>query len=113
MPTSTRAIALLALAAAAQALQVPLQQQQPIKPIDANPVSSTEVDNTYEADYSKNSLVDSQTLQDLVDVKNLKKRAEKLYEIAKLSESEFNHPTRVIGSKGADIQTRTERGTLC
>ena len=112
MPTSARAIALLALAAAAQALQVPLQQQH-IKPIDANPVSSTEVDNTYEADYSKKSLVDNQTLQDLVDVKNLKKRAEKLYEIAKLSESEFNHPTRVIGSKGADIQTRTERGTLC
>ena len=27
-------------------------------------------------------------------------RAEKLYEIAKLSEDQYNHPTRVIGSAG-------------
>lgn len=111
MPTSARAIALVALAAAAQALQVPLQQ--PINSIGTNPASSPKVDKIYETEYSKKSLVDSETLQDLVNVKNLKKRAEKLYEIAKLSESEYNHPTRVIGSKGRDSRTLTGRKTIC
>lgn len=45
-------------------------------------------------------LVHSQRLQDLVVVANLTSRAEALYDIAKLSESEYHHPTRVIGSKG-------------
>ncbi|OAA54393.1 aminopeptidase Y precursor [Cordyceps fumosorosea ARSEF 2679] len=45
-------------------------------------------------------LVDSQKLQDLVSIDNLSKRADELYQIAKLSEPDFNRPTRVIGSKG-------------
>lgn len=49
---------------------------------------------------SKAKLVDSQALQDTIKAENLRKRAEKLYEIAKLSEDQYNHPTRVIGSAG-------------
>ncbi|KAJ6786344.1 hypothetical protein PWT90_04734 [Aphanocladium album] len=44
--------------------------------------------------------VSSQKLQDTVTLGNLTKRANDLYELAKLSEPEYNHPTRVIGSKG-------------
>ncbi|KAM3429244.1 hypothetical protein NHJ13734_008246 [Beauveria thailandica] len=49
---------------------------------------------------SKTPLVDSQKLQHLVSIDKLSKRAEELYSIAKLSEPDFNRPTRVIGSKG-------------
>lgn len=45
-------------------------------------------------------LVDSETLQGLVDPDTLYKRAEKLYDIAKLSEDVWNRPNRVIGSEG-------------
>ena len=48
-------------------------------------------------------LVDTEALQDLIKVDNLLARAEKLYEIAKLGEAEFNHPTRVIGSAGKSV----------
>lgn len=44
--------------------------------------------------------VDSENLQELLSQKALKNRAEKLYEIAKLSEEGYGHPTRVIGSPG-------------
>lgn len=44
--------------------------------------------------------VDSEKLQSLIDEENLRLRAETLYEIAKSSEKEYGHPTRVIGSKG-------------
>lgn len=49
---------------------------------------------------TKRPLVDSQKLQDSISPDSLVKRAEKLYEIAKLSEHDYNHPTRVIGSAG-------------
>jgi aminopeptidase Y len=45
-------------------------------------------------------LVDSSALQDLVSKDRLVRRAKELYEIAKLGEDEYNHPTRVIGSAG-------------
>ncbi|KAE8444658.1 hypothetical protein EG329_014406 [Mollisiaceae sp. DMI_Dod_QoI] len=45
-------------------------------------------------------LISSEAIQDLISVKNLKKRAEELYKIAELSLDEYNHPTRVIGSPG-------------
>ncbi|RYP00488.1 hypothetical protein DL764_006509 [Monosporascus ibericus] len=45
-------------------------------------------------------LVDSEELQAKITKDNLLARAEELYEIAKLSEDEYNHPTRVIGSHG-------------
>jgi len=45
-------------------------------------------------------LVNSTELQDLISGDRLLNRAKKLYEIAKLGEEEYNHPTRVIGSAG-------------
>ncbi|KAH7071012.1 aminopeptidase Y precursor [Paraphoma chrysanthemicola] len=45
-------------------------------------------------------LVNSTELQDLISGDRLMIRANKLYEIAKLGEEEYNHPTRVIGSDG-------------
>lgn len=45
-------------------------------------------------------LVDTKTLQDSIKSENLFERAKKLYDIAKLGEHEYNHPTRVIGSEG-------------
>ncbi|KAI0399686.1 peptidase family M28 [Xylaria palmicola] len=50
-------------------------------------------------------LVDTEALQARISIERLFKHAEALYDIAKLSEDEFGHPTRVIGSPG-------HRGTL-
>jgi len=44
--------------------------------------------------------INSSALQDLISGDRLFARAEKLYKYAKLSEDEYNHPTRVIGSAG-------------
>ncbi|KAK3934279.1 hypothetical protein QBC46DRAFT_359140 [Diplogelasinospora grovesii] len=49
---------------------------------------------------SKKQLVDSDALQGTIRGDALLARAEELYEIAKLSEDEYNRPTRVIGSAG-------------
>ncbi|KAK5659564.1 hypothetical protein OQA88_766 [Cercophora sp. LCS_1] len=49
---------------------------------------------------AKKPLVTSDDLQATISSKALLARAKHLYEIAKLSEHEYNHPTRVIGSKG-------------
>ncbi|KAH8668465.1 peptidase M28 [Xylariales sp. PMI_506] len=51
-------------------------------------------------DASRQQLVSTEALQASVKTANLLARAKELYEIAKLSEDEYNHPTRVIGSKG-------------
>ena len=45
-------------------------------------------------------LVDSESLQASITSDKLLARAKQLYEIAGLSREEYNHPTRVIGSKG-------------
>lgn len=45
-------------------------------------------------------LVSSESLQDRIHADSLLKRAKALYSIAELGEDEYNHPTRVIGSKG-------------
>ncbi|KAK7936709.1 aminopeptidase Y precursor [Apiospora aurea] len=49
---------------------------------------------------SKRPLVSSKALQDSIKGEHLLRRAKNLYEIAKLGEEEYNHPTRVIGSDG-------------
>ncbi|RDW68042.1 peptide hydrolase-4 [Coleophoma cylindrospora] len=51
-------------------------------------------------DTSTRKLVSSSALQDDIFSENLLKRAKSLFEIAKLGEKEYNHPTRVIGSDG-------------
>lgn len=50
-------------------------------------------------------LVSSESLEGDITIKNLWKRAEKLYEIAQLSQDEYNHATRVIGSKGTRVSS--------
>ncbi|KAI0804011.1 peptidase family M28 [Xylaria sp. FL0064] len=45
-------------------------------------------------------LIDTELLQAQISTDNLFKRAEVLYDIAKSSEEQFGHPTRVIGSEG-------------
>ena len=52
------------------------------------------------ANLDKKPLVDSEALQAKINQDSLLARAKELYEIAKLSEHEYNHPTRVIGSPG-------------
>lgn len=45
-------------------------------------------------------LIKSSSLQNDIKTSNLLKRAKQLYKIAEESIPEYNHPTRVIGSKG-------------
>ncbi|ORY01747.1 aminopeptidase-like protein Y [Clohesyomyces aquaticus] len=45
-------------------------------------------------------LINSTAIQELISGERLMVRAKKMFEIAKLGESEYNHPTRVIGSAG-------------
>ncbi|ORY68538.1 peptidase family M28 [Pseudomassariella vexata] len=49
---------------------------------------------------ARRPLVNTEALQDSISADNLLARAMDLYEIAKLGEDEYNHPTRVIGSDG-------------
>lgn len=46
-------------------------------------------------------LISSSALQSQIDVGKLLNRAKRLYSIAELGSDEYNHPTRVIGSKGS------------
>ena len=77
------------LAAGASALQIPLLSSEAQTPIDASgdPIE-------------EKPLVNSSALQELISGDRLLGGAKKLYEIAKLGEDEYNHPTRVIGSAG-------------
>lgn len=56
-------------------------------------------------------LINSQALQDAISIDRLLASAQDLYEVANLSWPEYNHPTRVIGSKGDDcfLMARLER----
>jgi aminopeptidase Y len=49
---------------------------------------------------AKKELVSSESFQDRIHADRLFERAKTLYGIAELGEDEYNHPTRVIGSKG-------------
>lgn len=49
------------------------------------------------------SLVNSTELQDLISGDRLLERSKRLFEIARLGEEEYNHPTRVIGSAGMSV----------
>ena len=88
MGTSS-ALALCATVVGAAALQLPIlsHEQAPIQ-IPAGHGGDTK------------PLVNSTELQNLISGDRLQARAKKLYEIAKLGEDEYNHPTRVIGSAG-------------
>lgn len=81
--------------ASASAVQQPLfadeAQQAPIAPSSS----------------ASKPLVDSEALQKAISIDKLVQRSLDLYKIAELSLHEFNHPTRVIGSKG------TQRHAIC
>lgn len=76
------------------AIQVPLQL-----PFEAPKLSWPSWTSTDEHASTK-PLVDTKALQDSISSDKLFSRAKELYEIAKLAEDEYNHPTRVIGSDG-------------
>ena len=78
--------ALCAAITGAAALQIPLLSSSPQSPL-GHPSGSK-------------PMVNSTELQELISGERLMIRANKLFEIAKLGEAEFNHPTRVIGSAG-------------
>ena len=90
--------AALALGSVTTALQLPLQ----LNPSKIQLPWVTEETSTQATtkEPSSHVLVDTDELQDRIHSKNLYKRAEDLYEIAKLGEDEFGHPTRVIGGEG-------------
>ncbi|KAK3209183.1 hypothetical protein GRF29_69g1065106 [Pseudopithomyces chartarum] len=77
------------IAAGVSAIQIPLLSSEKQAPV--------EVSGDY---HGEKPLVNSSALQDLISGDRLFARAKKLYEIAKLGEEEYNHPTRVIGSAG-------------
>jgi aminopeptidase Y len=52
------------------------------------------------SDLTKKPLISSEAIQDDIASDALFKRAEHLFKLAELSFDEYNHPTRVIGSKG-------------
>ncbi|KAH6999003.1 hypothetical protein BKA56DRAFT_508807 [Ilyonectria sp. MPI-CAGE-AT-0026] len=52
------------------------------------------------SDLANLPVIDTKALQELITADNLEARAKEFYKIAKLGEGEYNHPTRVIGSKG-------------
>jgi len=82
--------ALCAAISSATALQIPLLSPNN----NAGPLGHA---------HGTKPLVNSTELQDLVSGDRLMARAKKMYEIAKLGEEEYNHPTRVIGSAGMPV----------
>lgn len=108
MPAPSRILSLAAVAAlgSASVIQAPLAAPNGVQGIqdafdDIGKTISDVGDKVMsEIEYMKKPVVSSQALQDAIDIKALEKRAEKLYELAKLSEDDYGHPTRVIGSKG-------------
>ncbi|KAF2019194.1 aminopeptidase-like protein Y [Aaosphaeria arxii CBS 175.79] len=83
-------LALCATVASATAIQIPIlasDNQAPIQAETGHP-------------HGSKPLVNSTEIQDLISGDRLQRRAKQLFEIAKLGEAEYNHPTRVIGSAG-------------
>ncbi|TEA20648.1 Aminopeptidase Y [Colletotrichum sidae] len=97
----------LALLGGVSALHVQMQAQVPGQqaPLVADEAPFVSAAPSSTSPSTKKPLVDTEALQDTIHADNLLVRAKELYEIAKLGEEEYNHPTRVIGSDG-------HRGTL-
>lgn len=70
--------------AAAAVIQQPLIESDPQTPLIG----------------TSKELVSSKALEAHITQKNLLKRAKELFRIAELGADDYNHPTRVIGSKG-------------
>jgi len=87
--TLLRLSAALACATTAFAGQIPIQQ-----PADTQSAIDA---------IGKHGLISSSKLQDDISIKELLHRAKELSKIADLGIPEYNHPTRVIGSKGTRV----------
>jgi aminopeptidase Y len=85
----TLAVAGVMTAAASAQLQVPMVNMEKLNIETATAKVSGD-----------KPLVDSQALQDLITSDSLFTRSKDLYAAAELSQDEYNHPTRVIGSPG-------------
>jgi aminopeptidase Y len=88
--------ALACVAAAASARQLPLVADDSYPPYNPVPSSPVVISNGT----GNGTAIDTKKLQADIDIKKLVVRAEELAKIADLSLPEYNHPTRVIGSKG-------------
>jgi aminopeptidase Y len=84
---SLSCIALCAAISGAAALRIPF-------------LSSVQVPVKIDGGADTKPLIESSALQELISGDRLMRRAKELYEVAKLGEEEYNHPTRVIGSLG-------------
>lgn len=82
-------VAAALLVGGASAAQLPLIQTSQIPQSPQIPVAAGE-----------KHLVSSDALQEQIDPASLLQRAKTLYHIAEQGIDEFNHPTRVIGSRG-------------
>ncbi|QDS77391.1 hypothetical protein FKW77_006069 [Venturia effusa] len=82
----------LAALAAYSATASPLQDPTPIIPPVPGPTSPSSS--------LQKPIIDTKALQATIQSENLLARAKTLSQIAKLSEDEYGHPTRVIGSAG-------------
>ncbi|KAK0717540.1 peptidase family M28 [Lasiosphaeria miniovina] len=89
----------LAVLGGVSALQVQLQKPlvDAVEPAQARLPASAQAPASAGRD---KPLVDSEDLQAAISKDSLLGRAKELFEIAKLGEPEYNHPTRVIGSAG-------------
>lgn len=64
--------------------------------------------------YDSKPLVSSEALEAQITEDNLRERAKQLFKIAEEGVEEYNHPTRVIGSKGKlRIHSSTSVNFLC
>ena len=93
-PYSLLAVALAA--SSINALQIPINlspttswEQAPV--VVSAPASDVD---------TPKATIDTDALQALIKPDNLMSRAKELYEVAKLGEKQYGHPTRVIGSAG-------------
>lgn len=97
--------AVVGLAATAQAVKLAddnAQQQQQrllVVPSQQQPLTADEAARAA-AHVDKLPLVSSADLEDTITAGNLMARARAMFDIAKESFDEYNHPTRVIGSQG-------------
>ncbi|KAH0294811.1 Zn-dependent exopeptidase, partial [Aureobasidium sp. EXF-3399] len=85
--------ALACVAVAASARQLPLVADDSYNPAPSSPIVVSN-------GTSNGTVIDTKKLQADIDINKLVARAEALSKIADLSLSEYNHPTRVIGSQG-------------
>jgi hypothetical protein len=90
--------ALACVAVAASARQLPLVADDSYPSYNSVASSPSVVGN--------GTAIDTKKLQSDIDIKKLVARAEELAKIADLSLPEYNHPTRVIGSKGETTSSK-------